>query len=99
MHVSELLDGGGLLSGGELVLTTGLELENRRESPRRLSAPWRPVIPVSFPTARISHLATDVTSAWIWRRVMGVGANTIVLPDGTALRSHTLQPTRAALPS
>ena len=27
VHVSELLDVGGLLSGGELVLTTGLELE------------------------------------------------------------------------
>ena len=32
VHVSEILDVGGLLSGGELVLTTGLELEKTPEA-------------------------------------------------------------------
>jgi purine catabolism regulator len=32
VHVSELLDISGLLSGGELVLTTGLELEKEPEA-------------------------------------------------------------------
>ncbi len=32
VHVSEILDVGGLLSGGELVLTTGLELEKSPEA-------------------------------------------------------------------
>ena len=35
VHVSEILDVSGLLSGGELVLTTGLELEN---NPRRTAS-------------------------------------------------------------
>ena len=40
VHVSELLDISGLLSGGELVLTTGLELEKEPGQRHRSYGPW-----------------------------------------------------------